>query len=828
MSRAKALLFLLIAALAGLAGMSKIDKDVDLLHMLPEGLRAVEGLKIYRTHFVREEELVIAITGSEAATVKAAAQSLAEMLENAETAVTRTARWRESGEADIGSLAELAAYAWLNAPPEEVSSLTEKLVPERLESVLKSSLDTLTTTPNPREIALLQYDPLRLLEFPGWRGLLDGLGEQKAAFSSEDALLRLIFLEHPSALNTREEIVTWIREVEKVVEKWKASRPTEAAPVNVALTGEAALQTETIDGMQNDLTGSVIGTSLAVALLFFLMHRRMLPLLWLMGALAVTLVITIGFAAITYGQLSAMSAGFAAILLALVADYGVLAWQEGKSSGKTGRALLLEIGPSIFWAALTTAAVFFGLNFSSFPGIAQLGNLVGAGILAGAGVIGLFYLPTVSRLLRSKKDGTTGTVPARTIHSRRRSPKIIALLLAGSGIVFVTLGLPPLNESYWALRPKNSPALEAIENILERMPLWAEARLPIVITNEDEKSQVWETFREVETAGFALADSGKIKGLFVPACLWPDSDRQRKNLATLAPLLEKHEVCRHAFEESGFGDEAGMFHRRVLDVWRTAREQEKATPCLPENLPGDWPTILKRFVSTGEDGSGTVLLGQILPVQKPDPAADPYAELGPLNIPGVYPSGWESLQGATWPLMVHDFRWVFAPMTLVLLLMLTVVYRNFRQVTATLVIMALTWTFLIATMALIAALRSTSDALAWLPVCEWNFMNLAAIPLLMGTGLDYSIHITLSVRRHHGDLGLVWQRTGKAVILCGLSTAAGFGSLAFASNRGLSSLGTVCSLGILITTALAVIALPRMLLRSRPIPDRPDPDTHQL
>lgn len=831
MPRAKALLFLIVASFAGLAGLSRIDKNVDLLLMLPEGLREVEGLKLFRKHFVREEELLVALSGNDSQVVSKAAGSLAAYLEDTGSTAIRSARWRASGEGDVRDLADLAAYAWLNASPTEVVALAERLAPERVTEVLEASMEELAVTPDAREMVLLQYDPLRLLEFPGSPGLLKGLGEQEAAFASTDGLLRLVFLESPVELESRAEIVTWVREVRDLIDNWRVAFPAESAAVAVALTGEAALQNETINGMQRDLTGSVVGTALAVALLFYLVHRRILPLIWLMVALAVTLVLTLGFAALTYGALSAMSAGFAAILIALVADYGVLAWQEGKSGGKAGRELLHEIGPSIFWAAATTAAVFFGLNLSSFPGIAQLGNLVGAGILAGAAVMAFFYISAISGLLGKKKQGgASAPLPPRTIQSRGRAPRIMALLVLASGIVLAVFGPPPLNESYWALRPRNSPALETVEMIFERMPLWEEARLPLLITegNGDEgaRGDPWERFREAQEAGRELILCGEIEELFLPGCLWPDRDRQVKNLALLGPSVAQQETCLAGFSEVGFGQEANEFLQRVLEIWREAGAAANAggTPCLPSDLENDWPVILSRFVSHDKDGSGTVVLGRIIPVVDVELArSDPYAAFGPLEIDGVYPTGWDCLQGATWPLMLHDFRWVFAPMGAVLLIMLAIVYRNLRHIAATFGIMILSWLFLIALMALFAQLRSLSPALAWLPICEWNFMNLAAIPLLMGIGLDYSIHTTLSMNRHRGDLELVWQRTGKAVILCGLSTAAGFGSLAFASNRGLSSLGTVCCLGILIITALSVVVLPRFLLLCTGRGVRPSP-----
>ncbi|MCB1092611.1 MAG: MMPL family transporter, partial [Verrucomicrobiae bacterium] len=94
-----------------------------------------------------------------------------------------------------------------------------------------------------------------------------------------------------------------------------------------------------------------------------------------------------------------------------------------------------------------------------------------------------------------------------------------------------------------------------------------------------------------------------------------------------------------------------------------------------------------------------------------------------------------------------------------------------------------------------------------LPV-EWNAFNASSLPILFGTGLDYSIHVIFALRREKGNVRAMQAGIGKALLFCGLSTAAGFGSLAFASSEGLSSLGMVCALGITINMATAVWLLP--------------------
>ena len=117
------------------------------------------------------------------------------------------------------------------------------------------------------------------------------------------------------------------------------------------------------------------------------------------------------------------------------------------------------------------------------------------------------------------------------------------------------------------------------------------------------------------------------------------------------------------------------------------------------------------------------------------------------------------------------------------------------------------------TLVLSAWLLSTVMVLAgW----SWNLLNLMALPLLLGAGVDYSIHMQLALRRHAGQLGTVWRSVGRALALCAATTVAGFGSLSFSSNAGMASLGQVCSVGIAAAFVTSVLLLPAWWRRVHP------------
>ncbi|HEV8422713.1 MAG TPA: MMPL family transporter, partial [Chthoniobacterales bacterium] len=90
----------------------------------------------------------------------------------------------------------------------------------------------------------------------------------------------------------------------------------------------------------------------------------------------------------------------------------------------------------------------------------------------------------------------------------------------------------------------------------------------------------------------------------------------------------------------------------------------------------------------------------------------------------------------------------------------------------------------------------------------WNFFNLAAILLLLGTGTDYSILLLLELRRNGGDAVAARVILGQVIVLCAASAAAGFGSITWANNRGLASLGQTCALGLVIDALISIFLLP--------------------
>jgi predicted RND superfamily exporter protein len=94
-----------------------------------------------------------------------------------------------------------------------------------------------------------------------------------------------------------------------------------------------------------------------------------------------------------------------------------------------------------------------------------------------------------------------------------------------------------------------------------------------------------------------------------------------------------------------------------------------------------------------------------------------------------------------------------------------------------------------------------------------NLANSIFLPLVVGAGVEYGIIIVQRWRQREEvkkDTVLPFS-TGMGVILAGLTTTVGFGSLTISDHQGLFSLGVLTTIGSLAILAAAVLFLPVLL-----------------
>jgi predicted exporter len=95
-----------------------------------------------------------------------------------------------------------------------------------------------------------------------------------------------------------------------------------------------------------------------------------------------------------------------------------------------------------------------------------------------------------------------------------------------------------------------------------------------------------------------------------------------------------------------------------------------------------------------------------------------------------------------------------------------------------------------------------------------NLGNIFGIPLILGSGAEYGINIVMRYveDRDRGRGGpLMARSTVMAVLVNGLSTVVGFGSLMLAAHRGIYGLGLLLTLGSITCLIASLVVLPVLL-----------------
>jgi lauroyl/myristoyl acyltransferase/predicted exporter len=790
-------LLLLVPVIVGLV---RLRFDAEVLNLLPANVPVVRGLELYQQHFANSRQLLVTVRAPSAEAAESAARLLAEALRR-ETNLVASATWQPPWLEHPEQVAELIAYLWLNGPPALFAELTTRLAPDQLAAVAGETREQLATSMSPTDLGRLSYDPFGLTQLPPRVLGATALGSPNAGFAAADGTFRVVYVQARTELGNYRACSAWLNLVQAAVGRARTNA-SDWTGVTVRYTGRPVFVAEIAAAMQRDLSGSVTGTALIIALLFWLTHRRWLPMLWLLALLALVLVATIGLGSLLLGAISVVSLGFAAVLLGLAVDYAVVHYQEALSHPQLSvPEIRRAIAPSILWAAITTITAFLVLNLGGLPGLAQLGSLVGIGVALAALVMVLLYLPPLFPGRRRPPPGyirppwwtffvppqATPAAPGagRGSTSPRGALRVTALLLVLAGAV-VLVQRPRLDRTANALRPQSAGAEAALAEVTVALglppdPLW------VVVSGTDEnavgarlaKAQSW----------LGQAQSNHLIGEFLlPAPLWPNPERQAANRASSGVLAARGPLLRAAAAQAGFATNALLLTDALVGAW--ARMGASAGVVWPTNDLSRW--ILQQFVarSTNE----WFAMGLVHPPTNRVALVALSEMSGRMAQDGVLLSGWELLGAATLKRVQERMWLVLLPMVLLVLASLWLAFRRAAEVLLGLAVLLLSGLCLLAIMTLAG----------W----SWNLLNLMALPLMLGTGVDYGIFMQLALRRHGGDVCAVRRSIGRALLLCGGTAVAGFGSLAWSSNAGMASLGKVCAVGIGANMLIAVFLLP--------------------
>lgn len=785
------LCFILVVIVAGVFGISRLDFDVDPLSLLPQELPGLQGTRLLREQ--KRNLLLISVQAEDPALVEVTADSLTEHLA-ARPELCASVRSKSLLQSDPAIIAEVVAYLWLNAPPQEVTKLISSLDPTLLPALLAKSKQAAASSLDLQNATLSGYDPLGLAR--GALDLMSGGGDMSSLmsdeFTSADGTLRLLFVTPPGkALADYRAANAWLTQIKmEVREKWLPQQG-ELKGVKIGFTGDPAFQAEIATGMEGDMRQSIGAVTFIVGFLFWLLHRSVKPLLWLMLAILCANLLTLGTAGVIYGSLNVMSMGFAAILTGLIEDFGVFGLHVAREHpGERFGSICRRALPSVTWSAVSIAGIFAMLGLSQLPGVAQLGVLSALGVLIGAAVMIFGFLPL--GMTTGKLEEHHGTIRLAMRMQGVMAGFVLLALLAATGVVGWK-GFPRMDFGSAVLRPDKSEAFDVFDEIEQRMLNTRSEpgrNVPLVFAAQDAT-----TLRQSIIASQKTLESPEVEGHLLPLALVPDAEAQKANLAALQSLATREDALRQAVDAAGFTDVAYALTQNVFKQWREWATPKAALPLWPK------PVVLENLggIVSQHDKHGLMAIGSVR--LAPGRNLENAPVLHALErIPGAHAAGWAFLRTSLEPLLKREILHVCVPTVVIACILFLLVFHGWRERLFAFFTLAASGWILLGGMS------------AW--GLTWNLMSVGAIPLCLGLGLDFTIHVMHSLR----EPGMTRERVaslGRSLAYCGLSTGLGFGALAVGSNRGLITLGMTAMIGVLTVLITAAFALPWVWFRRR-------------
>jgi len=751
----------------------RIRFDADLTQVLPHSVAQVEAVKDFHQYFQDDRSIIILMECEEDQVYQDDAAELASFLSSKlnDCEIVYQSQFDE----DPDLFAKEVAHIWATSEHSTVQSLIARLSsPDSVRSSLQSLKADIKTSFQTGKAIKHSYDPFGFMQHPG----LAALEDSEYSFESDDGRARFLFVKstllNSSASYTNDAL--WVDQVKKQVDSWNQENDN---LFQFGYTGSPVFNAEVGAGMQQDMLGTVAITLSLIALLFLVLQRSFSQLLLLIGLIATTFFLTLGIAGWIIPSLNMLSVAFAAILLGLVIDYAVVLLRESKQYDPCRRTIRRGLRGTIIWAAITTSGVFSILMLSSFPGVQQLGILILIGLACGAYVM-LYAVPWYIE----KRQPAKGMSLSRSPRYGYRVLMLPTLLLAIGVTLFFLRGTPQFSFSLDSIQPQSSQANLIHKRLSHNFSSWSDLRT-VVFSSADSPQALQSQLVQAATAAEECKEQGLLTEVQLPAHLIPYPDAYEQNIKALRQCNRLWSSLHAVASEEGFTSEALKYDQKIIQAFN------KFPASLEEYVSVPRPHAMTKSMYTEHEGKyyfrGNVTLKEPL-------SPDSLSQLSALNSNEVIMTGWSTLSATLEPVVRQDFQQISIPAAITILIVLGVVFRNLKECLLVLFI-------------LVTALISVNAAMVLLNI-EWNFLNIIAFPLIIGVGIDYSIHLIFAMRRQGQQQSSIWGGVGLAITFCGASSVIGFGSLTFANNDLLQSLGAICASGVLITMVLSLLVIP--------------------
>ncbi len=614
--------------------------------------------------------------------------------------------------------------------------------------------------------------------------------------------------------------------------------------VTVRMTGNPALNQEEMVGIAWDVGIAGVFCFALVVFALFLALRSVQLVIASVATLLVGLIWMAGSAALLVGHLNIVSISVGILFIGLGVDFlihlGICYADSIKNGHSNFEAMTLamsKIGGSLLICTVSTSIAFWVFVPTPYLGVAELGMIAGSGMF-----IILFLTVTLlpalltsilkinqKQLLNRSLRFNFGFLSLAPRHCR-------VVLLASACVLMLSIYLVPkarFDPNIVQMRDPGTESVQAFNDLLNQSGAASPWHADVLVDN----------LAEAQVLASTLEQLPEVNSVLTLDHLIPKEQQQKlERLGSLKTLFEKIEVT----EDNGVTLdqqlaaidalikylETGAAKSETEEFSQTQIDLATALTKLAEQVESSQdPMVLSELYTSlaGELPNALEQARRSLAVKQIDIARLPsqikswlLAESGRARMQ-VFPE--QDLRDAQNLRNFVSAIQAVAPHATGM----AVNIAAFEQATKLSFKQALISAFVLITLLLILIWRNLSDVL--LVLCPlllsllitvacmvvvnvpFNFTNVIVIPLMLGIGVDSGIHL---VHRWHSrsqntKYELLQSTTARAIFYSALTTVISFGSLAFSSHNGMSSMGTLLTIGMISTVLCNLIVLPALL-----------------
>jgi len=613
--------------------------------------------------------------------------------------------------------------------------------------------------------------------------------------------------------------------------------------ITINITGRLAINHDDLLSVRKDIGIAGMVSLIFVGLILYIGLGSVRLVFVSLFTLVTGLIWTLGFAILFIGSLNLMSITFIVLFIGLGIDYSIqigLHYKELRSSGLTNTEAILKgigsVSNALILCSITTAIGFYAFVPTAYVGASELGLIAGTGMFLNL-LANITVLPALINLIPPQKSNYLALHLGRHVSKFLEGyamPIVVVAIAFGMAAAAImpkiTFDANPLN-----LSDQTTDSVVTARGLIEtdKRTLWTISVMASDIQEAADLAKQLRKLNEVERVvtfdDFVPENQSEKLDLIndialilppAPKLKQCDSYTPEKNKKALESLYRVlvEKINSDVIEDKIYisaitrlAENIQNFNRLLKD---TGKEKElfkdletgllsnlefllenfnnlmQAETIKPSNLPKD---LVSRYVS--DEGLYRV---QVFP--RNDINDRQNLKKFVTEVRTIAPDATDKPvtileSGST---ISSAFRTATLLAFVLIAFFLRIVFKRWVEV---ILVMFPVLLGLLYTMA--------ATVLFNIP---FNFANIIVIPLLLGIGLDFSIHIINRTRDNLGlNVNILETSTSRAVLFSALTTIISFGILSFMHHAGTASMGKLLTTCISFMIISTLVVLPAFL-----------------